>query len=52
MEEAVRYVYRKAGTRSVCLMSTGAPSHGGLFAGPEDKARQFAHWAMELGRER
>jgi UDP-N-acetylmuramoylalanine--D-glutamate ligase len=52
MEEAVRYVYLRApATRSVCLMSTAAPSNGGLFSGPEDKARQFAHWAMRLGRE-
>src|SRR6185295_9904919 len=52
MEEAVRYVYRRAPAgRSVCLMSTAAPSNGGLFAGPDDKARQFAHWATLLGRE-
>jgi UDP-N-acetylmuramoylalanine--D-glutamate ligase len=52
MEEAVRYVYRSAPTgSSVCLMSTAAPSSGGLFSGPEDKARQFAHWAKSLGRE-
>jgi UDP-N-acetyl-alpha-D-muramoyl-L-alanyl-L-glutamate epimerase len=51
MEEAVRYVYRLAPAgRSVCLMSTGAPSSGGLFSGPEDKSRQFAHWATKLGR--
>lgn len=51
MEEAVRYVYRMAPAgRSVCLMSTAAPSNGGLFAGPEDKTRQFAHWATHLGR--
>jgi UDP-N-acetylmuramoylalanine--D-glutamate ligase len=53
MEEAIRYVYRRAPAgQSVCLMSTGAPSNGGLFAGPEDKARQFAHFATHLGRER
>ncbi len=53
MEEAVRYVYRHAPAGpSVCLMSTGAPSNGGLFAGPEDKVRQFVHWATHLGRER
>ena len=51
MEEAIRYVYRRAAAHSVCLMSTAAPSNGGLFSGPEDKARQFAHWASELGRE-
>lgn len=52
MEEAVRYVYRRARAgRSVCLMSTAAPSSGGLFSGPEDKSRQFAHWATQLGRE-
>ena len=52
MEEAVRYVYLRApAARSVCLMSTAAPSNGGLFSGPEDKARQFAHWATLLGRE-
>jgi UDP-N-acetyl-alpha-D-muramoyl-L-alanyl-L-glutamate epimerase len=50
MEEAIRYVYGRASDRSVCLMSTGAPSHGGLFRGPDDKARQFARWASELGR--
>lgn len=51
MEEAIRYVYRRApADRSVCLMSTGAPSNGGLFKGPEDKARQFEHWASALGR--
>jgi hypothetical protein len=32
-------------------MSTGAPSNGGLFAGPEDKASQFAHFATHLGRD-
>lgn len=51
MEEAIRYVVQRAGARSVCLMSTGAPSNGGLFAGPEDKARQFAYWARKLERE-
>jgi len=52
MEEAIRHVYRRAPAgRSVCLMSTAAPSNGGLFSGPEDKARQFAHWATHLGRE-
>lgn len=51
MEDAIRYVYRRAAARSVCLMSTGAPSNGGLFKGPEDKARQFAHFASKLGRE-
>lgn len=52
MEEAVRYVYEHAPAgRSVCLMSTAAPSNGGLFKGPEDKARQFAHWSAKLGRE-
>mgnify|MGYP001592676879 CR=1 FL=1 len=51
MEEAVRYVYQRAPARSLCLMSTAAPSNGGLFAGPEDKARQFADWATRLGRE-
>lgn len=52
MEEAIRYVYRRAPAgQSVCLMSTGAPSNGGLFKGPEDKARQFAHFATHLGRE-
>ncbi len=51
MEEAVRYVYRHAPARpSVCLMSTAAPSRGGLFDGPEDKVRQFVHYARELGR--
>ncbi len=51
MEEAIRYVYRRApAARAVCLMSTAAPSNGGLFSGPEDKARQFAHWATRLGR--
>ncbi|MFK8003774.1 MAG: UDP-N-acetylmuramoyl-L-alanine--D-glutamate ligase [Polyangiales bacterium] len=52
MEDAVRYVYAHASPeRSVCLMSTAAPSNGGLFTGPEDKARQFAHWSSKLGRE-
>jgi UDP-N-acetyl-alpha-D-muramoyl-L-alanyl-L-glutamate epimerase len=52
MEEAIRYVYREAPAgRSVCLMSTAAPSDGGLFQGPEDKAKQFAQWASRLGRE-
>ena len=52
MEEAIRYVYQRAPAgRSVCLMSTAAPSNGGLFDGPEDKAHQFAHWATQLGRE-
>lgn len=52
MEEAIRYVYRQApAARTVCLMSTGAPSNGGLFKGPEDKAGQFAHFASHLGRE-
>jgi len=51
MEEAMRYVYQRAPARSLCLMSTGAPSNGGLFSGPEDKARQFADWATRLGRE-
>ena len=52
MEEAIRHVYRTAAPgRAVCLMSTGAPSSGGLFAGPEDKASQFAHWAAHLGRD-
>ncbi len=52
MEEAIRHVYRNApDERRVCLMSTAAPSNGGLFSGPEDKARQFARWAAELGRE-
>lgn len=52
MEEAIRYVYRRATARpSVCLMSTAAPSNGGLFSGPEDKARQFAHFATSLGRQ-
>jgi UDP-N-acetylmuramoylalanine--D-glutamate ligase len=50
MEEAVHYVYREASPSSVCLMSTAAPSNGGLFSGPEDKARQFTRWARELGR--
>ena len=53
MEAAVRYVYRRAPAgQSVCLMSTAAPSNGGLFAGPEDKVRQFTQWATQLGRER
>lgn len=52
MEDAVRYVYTHApAERSVCLMSTAAPSNGGLFTGPEDKARQFAHWSSRLDRE-
>ena len=52
MEEAIRYVYRNAPAgRSVCLMSTAAPSNGGLFKGPVDKSQQFARWANELGRE-
>jgi hypothetical protein len=51
MEDAVRYVYLRAPARSLCLMSTAAPSNGGLFSGPEDKARQFADWAMRLGRQ-
>ena len=51
MEEAIRYVYREApASPSVCLMSTAAPSNGGLFSGPEDKARQFADFARRLGR--
>jgi UDP-N-acetylmuramoylalanine--D-glutamate ligase len=51
MEEAIRYVYLRApAARAVCLMSTAAPSNGGLFSGPEDKARQFADWATRLGR--
>jgi UDP-N-acetylmuramoylalanine--D-glutamate ligase len=52
MEEAIRYVYRRApAAGSICLMSTAAPSTGGLFSGPEDKVRQFTHWATHLGRE-
>jgi UDP-N-acetylmuramoylalanine--D-glutamate ligase len=52
MEEAIRYVYGHAPAgRSVCLMSTAAPSSGGLFSGPEDKVRQFTSWARQLGRE-
>jgi UDP-N-acetylmuramoylalanine-D-glutamate ligase len=51
MEDAIRYVYRNAPAgQSVCLMSTGAPSSGGFFHGPEDKAHQFAHFARTLGR--
>jgi UDP-N-acetylmuramoylalanine--D-glutamate ligase len=50
MEEAIRYVYDHAPAESLCLMSTGAPSNGGLFTGPEDKARQFAECAMRFGR--
>ncbi len=51
MEEAIRYVYRHAPVGpSVCLMSTAAPSNGGLFSGPEDKAEQFARHARQLGR--
>jgi UDP-N-acetylmuramoylalanine--D-glutamate ligase len=52
MEDAVRHVYRRAPAGgSICLMSTAAPSNGGLFRGPEDKASQFAHFARTLGRE-
>ncbi len=51
MEEAIRYVYQHAAARSLCLMSTGAPSNGGLFTGPEDKAHQFAECATRLGRQ-
>lgn len=50
MEEAVRYVYQRAPAQALCLLSTAAPSNGGLFAGPEDKAQQFADWARRLGR--
>jgi UDP-N-acetylmuramoylalanine--D-glutamate ligase len=51
MEEAIQHVYRTAPPgEQVCLMSTAAPSNGGLFRGPEDKARQFAEWARKLGR--
>lgn len=50
MEEAIRYVYQHAPAQSLCLMSTAAPSNGGLFSGPEDKARQFAECANRLGR--
>ncbi len=51
MEEAIRYVYAEAPKGpDVCLMSTAAPSNGGLFAGPDDKAKQFAYWAAHLGR--
>ncbi len=46
MADAIAYVDRHAhppvGRPSICLMSTAAPSTGGLFSGPEDKARQFA----------
>ena len=51
MEQAIRHVYRWASeAHEVCLMSTAAPSSGGLFSSPEDKARQFAYWAKQLGR--
>ncbi len=57
MEDAIRYVYDHVASEQVeskpcvCLMSTAAPSNGGLFRGPNDKAEQFARWANRLGSE-